>query len=307
MTNISLATEITLVIPTTADSIFLRKLLNSIRLYFSGYTVQTLIVCNPINLSLNELESEYIDLNLTVFQLASIGVNKARSLGLDKAIYEYVFFLDDDCFFSEADQINTLYNSITNNEDAFAVGGYYRTQQEKINFIAEAYFLNQIHWLKLGLIDQNLNKSAYLIGGYFIVRKSLCLKHEIKFDEQMKFGGTEKEFFLQAHFKNLQMYLLPVAINHVYTDTYFSYFVKIFKQGRGHRYIESKGLFFKAKYLDLNTSKKYIFSLFDVVFWSGYFLYKHELKKLLYFYICSIASAFNERKIVLLNKIKKKL
>ena len=297
--------KLSIVIPTTGNVKSLQVLLRSLQRLITEYTLQTLVVCNPENVLIDVLQEHYVNLNLVVIQNSEIGVNKARRLGTQRAIHEYILFLDDDCELMDISDVNTLYNEMIISSELFVAGGGYSFEHQHLNAFARKYAKNQMLWLNQGIVDISKNESAYLIGGFFILNRTLSEKNKIYFDPNIIFGGSEKEFFLQAYKKNLKMKLFPVNIRHHYENKFFIYIKKIYKQGRGQRYIENKGLFFKPKYLSNEAESQ--LSLFDLVFWAGYFISSGEYVKYIVFLLRRISDQLNEKKITTLNKIKKNL
>lgn len=297
--------NLSIVIPTTGRIESLNTLLISLQKLTSEYSLQTIVVCNPQNDLINMLPQQYLNMNVVVMQNTEVGVNKARQKGLQLAKNDFVLFLDDDCELMNVLDINVLYNEITNSSILFAVGGGYSFEPQNLNYFAKNYAQNQIQWLKQGFIDIQKNESAYLIGGFFILNKVLCDQYQMHFDTNIIFGGSEKEFFLQAYKKKLQMRLLPVNIKHHYENKKIVFLKKMYKQGRGQRYIENKGLLFKPKYLSLVTEAH--MTVFDILFWAGYFLSDGEYLKYFRFLLKKIVVQMNEKKITTLNKVKKNL
>jgi glycosyltransferase involved in cell wall biosynthesis len=299
-------TSISVVIPSSGDLQYVESLVQSMADCLQMYCLEIIIVCNPAKLEMNTILSRFPSLNITVMQTDVIGVNHARQMGLVKATHQYVLFLDDDCRFTDSDQVTKIFVEILNHPDLFAVGGYYSSTNFHLNRVARAYAKNQMSWLKQGLIDSTEKLNAYLIGGFFIMNKAIASQYRLCFDEAMIFGGTEKDFFLRAYQLGLRMRLLDISIEHDYPDVRFSYLIKVYKQGRGLRYINDKGLSFDSKYLDLSEKNK-LAILFDVIFWSGYYLSKNEYVRYLQYLLKKMSDSLNEKKLLFLNKLKKHL
>lgn len=298
--------QISIVIPTTGNMLYLTQLLNSIEIYLSDYTLEINIVCNPVCIQVSVLAETYKKINVKVIQNRIPGVNRARQVGLNLATKDFVLFLDDDCRFTNVQQIDVLYNELSNDCLLFAVGGSYQPSSTELNRFAKAYAENQMIWLRQGCVDSKKKENAYLIGGYFLMRRSFCLDYQLEFDQSMEFGGTEKEFFLNAYVKKMKMKLLDISIEHFYPNQFFTYIVKVYKQGRGLRYIHEKGLNFAPKYLDFSIKSPWLI-FFDWVFWSGYFLSRNEYFKFISYFLRLFLNFINEKKIILLNRFKKNL
>lgn len=298
--------HISIVIPTTGNMSYLTQLLDSIGNYFLDYVLEIIVVCNPVRPRVSELTEIYKKMNVQVVQNSIPGANRARQTGLNLATNDFVLFLDDDCRFTNSQQIDLLFRALIEDPLLFAAGGYYQVHSSLLNPIAKAYAENQMIWLRQGCVDSKKNLNAYLIGGYFILRKSMCLEHDLQFDQAMVFGGTEKEFFLNAHDKKMIMKLLNIAIVHYYPNNIITYIVKVYKQGRGLRYIHEKGLNFSPKYLDFSIKSPWLI-FFDWIFWSGYFLSRNEYIKYVSYFLRQFRDFMNEKKIILLNRFKKNL
>lgn len=299
-------TPLSVVIPSSGNLSYVESLVQSMVNYLQMFSLEIIIVCNPSKLEMNQIPERFQSLDIKVLQTDVVGVNHARQMGLGKATHQYVLFLDDDCRFTDSKQLEKIFVEILNHPDLFAVGGYYNSTNFDLNSIARAYAQNQMRWLKQGLVDSTQKLNAYLIGGFFIMNKTMANQQSLSFDESMIFGGTEKDFFLRAYRLGLKMRLLDVSIEHYYPNIRFSYMIKVYKQGRGLRYINDKGLDFESKYLDL-AEKNMFAVLFDVVFWSGYFLSKNEYVRYFQYLYKKTSDSLNEKKLLILNKLKKHL
>lgn len=299
-------TPISVVIPSSGSLSYVESLVQSMVDYLQAYSLEIIVVCNPSKMEMNQILDRFQSLDIKVLQTDVIGVNHARQMGLVKATHQYVLFLDDDCRFTHSDQLTRIFVEISNHPDLFAVGGYYNSTNFDLNSIARAYAQNQMSWLKQGLVDSTQKLHAYLIGGFFIMNKTMAGQHSLSFDEAMIFGGTEKDFFLRANQLGLKMRLLDVSIEHFYPDVRLPYLIKVYKQGRGLRYINDKGLAFESKYLDF-VEKNMFAIFFDTVFWSGYYLSKNEYARYLQYLYKKTSDSLNEKKLLILNKLKKHL
>ncbi len=297
---------ISVVIPSSGNKSYVELLLQTMQQHLSSYSLEIIIVCNPVNLKLNELAEQFKSLSIKILQTDTIGVNFARQMGLDHTTNNFVLFLDDDCQFTTVRQLDELYREIVQKPYLFAVGGHYKMSENDLNPVAQAYAQNQMNWLGLGRVDTDQQLSAYLIGGFFIMNKSIAVRENLRFDTTMIFGGTEKDFFLRAYSLKLPMRLLDVSIQHYYPNVRIPYVIKVYKQGRGLRYMNDKGLSFEPKYLDFSV-KNFWLTLFDIIFWAGYFLSKNEYIKYIRYLYKLMTDNVNEKKLMLLNKLKKYL
>lgn len=250
--------------PQKSDSIIYIKKIN---IYIS---------INPTDKTLErKILSEFQNYENKVFEIKIIqnkkmGVNEARQNGLNAGKEEIVFFFDDDCELQDRNLLlEHLYFHQTN-KNALAVGGLYQYLSSEKPSLCIHYYNEQIRWYKRGLINLQTCESAYLFGGHFSMKRLMAKTNQLSFDTSMKFGGTEKEFFLQALNKKQILIQTHLSVAHHYEFGYLTYLIKIFKQGQGNAYIANKGLSFKPKYKNKEKTHPLIHFLFNTAFWFGY-------------------------------------
>lgn len=236
---------------------------------------------------LRAIVKEKPQFQIQMMTLEKPGVNSARQLGLDSTTGAFVFFFDDDVQIANPNLIQTHIAHHTNTPDIFAVGGYYSSPQSSRLF-AELYLNRQIQWLNESYTDFSKTRSNYLIGGHFSVKRSLLQKHQIKFDTQIVFGSSETDFFLSARQKGLELMLIKNSVLHTIKDSPFNLILKVYKQGSGKRYIETKGLSFSPKFRSIqqphSRSARLIHSLFQASFSWGYFAFDRNYAGFFKFY-----------------------
>lgn len=303
--------ELSLVIPVSGESEdsfrYLLCILQSLKGLDQFFNYEILICINPTNgnlqnrLILQKNNFANVFTRSRFIQIENKGVNFARQKGLELAQFQFVLFLDDDCEVLSPLDIVKLYEKILAKEDhLLAVGGRYQICKSTATKAGAAYYLNQMDWLDASLIltddlnDRALEPEAtkksgycqYLLGGFFILNKSLTQENKLFFDEKIIFGGTEKEFFIRAGLLGLKMFLLPVRIQHQYRHGLWSYMKKSYKQGRGQAYIEKKLQMStenekKAYFYKLETAlETTIFQkIYNLCFWWGYHKYNKDYKR----------------------------
>lgn len=222
---------ISVVIPTLGQSSTLPKLLESIRLQKTDFSIETIVVYNDSN---EDLYSDFLKNFIAVKLLRSEkGVNRARNHGLRAAQYDTIMFFDDDCVLIDSLILKTHFEYHRKRPDVFTVGGRYSLPL-KAKFWDKVYSQIQLNWLNNGVYNVLTHETDYLIGGHFSVKKSLCLKHNIFLNEDIVYGGSELSFFLKARSKGLSNLLLNMDVEHHTSESYYSIVKKIFKQGKNH-------------------------------------------------------------------------
>lgn len=224
---------------------------------------------------------------IQMMTIKNSGVNSARQLGLDSTSGSLVFFFDDDVQIADPNLIQIHFANHSTNPDIFAVGGYY-SLPKNARLFSEMYLNRQIQWLNESYTDFSKSRSNYLIGGHFSIKRSLLQKHQIEFDTNIKFGSSETDFFLSARQKGLELVLIKNSVTHDIEDSPLSLILKVYNQGSGKRYIESKGLAFSPKFRSIvqphSRSARLIHSLFQVSFSWGYFAFDRNYAGFFKFY-----------------------
>ena len=264
---------------------------------------QCIIVFNPSNSVLSEELIVEKDFKIIQLHEKKASVNRARNAGLLYSKSDFVLFLDSDCVVESVDSIQKMILAITNNENYLAVGGYYRAHKSELTYFQRIYFLTQNHWVNSGETDKHLAK--YLLGGFFMLNRKKAIEHNLLFDDKMIFGGTEKEFFLRAGASGFTFKLLDIVVLHIYDQSAWQYLLKVYKQGRGHRYIEKKLQVSKNYTSEEKKIREYF--VFKYIFWMGYYFYDGRYLAYLYFILNNIFSYFNNVRYKWLDKIKKDL
>lgn len=229
---------IDIVIPTTELNHSLLQLVESLVDVQKKYSSQIWVCLNPSQEYLNNPIYKKIASQVQLINLSDRGVNRARQAGLDRSAAKYILFLDADCLFNNAQSIHSWLQMFQSEPDLFAVGGYYQADRLEMSFFQKQYFLMQNNWVYSGQLKSGF--SLFLLGGFFMLNRELALKQQIQFDPEIVFGGSEKEFFIQAYLKKLKVRLTSDAIVHRYDQSGWQYIQKTYKQGRGQAYIDQK-------------------------------------------------------------------
>ncbi len=227
--------DLTVVIPFRPQDKGLNDVLTALNQQ-TGVSFEVLLVQNPpIADFAPTLPSR---LNFQIQMLTSArGANRARNKGLESASTDLVFFLDSDCWPTSPNLLSHYVQLFRENAELCAAGGPYHLLPTA-NSLAKAYHELQIRWLQEGLRDTDLN--AYnLLGGNLLVRRSRL--DEMRFDENIIFGGTEREFLqrLSQHGKVIQFFPHQ-SVFHGSSMNLKSFLKKAYAQGCGTRYITAK-------------------------------------------------------------------
>lgn len=242
---------LSLILPTHQNPQGLLALIKSIEECKIPFTYEIVVVTNlpdhDLELSIGSKE----DCCLAV--AGSVGVNKARNLGLKIAKYDYVYFFDDDCLIEDLNFFSKLRDrALTLKGKNQFIGGYYGIQY-KASLVARSYIEIQNQWLRRGRV--NAKNSAYLIGGNCGGSRQSFM--DLLFDEEIAFGGSETEFFLRALSKGGEMFLFEDLIIIHNTSLNFSQLIKkAMRQSAGLVYLERKGLSYKPCYYSIAGAQR---------------------------------------------------
>lgn len=165
------------------------------------------------------------------------GVNCARNSGLEKSTSDLVLFLDSDCRLQDPYHVAKLVSFINQQGCIAGVGGGYEVPAPH-GLASKAYHYIQMDWLRRQIVDQEFRTSA-LIGGHMLLRKSML--QGLKFDENIIYGGSEREFFVRLAYKNAILYLdLRLNVIHDSEISKKDLLKKAKAQARGEKYIRRR-------------------------------------------------------------------
>lgn len=261
-------------IPYSSHEKNLHRLLTSIEKQTCQYHIEVLVIQNSraVPKTVIDTNTSY-NLDLRYLQ-SKQGANSARNLGIDSAVAEVLFFIDDDC---ELDgdsivQAHIDYHMNTGSQNIF--GGLYKTPVNS-TFLQKVYHDIQMNWI---FSNQRPDGSfGMLLGGHFSISKKNAMK--LRFDDQMQYGGTETEFFIRAIAAKINLALkVDLALIHHPHLSLLGFVQKAFRQGEGTCYIERKFLLplrfvFYATSPEKTSPKRamvFFSNLYDVAFQSGY-------------------------------------
>lgn len=231
--------NLTLVIPTHKRNRELAVLLNSL---FAQSTddllIELVIVSNlpdpQLVVQLKDLEKQS-KFSIRYFCVGKVGVNSARNLGLSNARSQKIYFLDDDVVLKNPEHLKLLLELAVSNPGIAAIGGSYNLPAV-VSLIDEVYHTICTSWLKAG--TGNSKKMIYLVGGNTLYNREL-LGEQLKFNEQITFGGAETELNLRLHVAGYH-FLFQDSLNleHATHLNAFSLIKKAIRQGMGRSFHE---------------------------------------------------------------------
>lgn len=224
-----------LIIPTKTSGESLKKLLNSLKALDQIEHAEILIVQNPPRPERFDFKGLFKNLNIR-YLTSNAGVNAARNHGMNECKGSLIFFIDDDCWISDSQFLIKHENVHAQNTWAFAVGGYYRNQSKRS--VSVAYAEIQKEWLESNVLNKNFETQC-LLGGHFSIKRKKDLP---LFDDTIRFGGTETEYFFRLKKQGYRFLLIPDFIEHAPQMTVRSLIRKAHLQGRTHRRMVREGL-----------------------------------------------------------------
>lgn len=225
--------QVSVVIPFTPDSHQISRLLKNLELQ-QGVEFEVLGVFNPHTRSLPQIPA----LKYPYLQLSSPkGANCARNTGLRRAKSDIIVFLDADCLPTHSQFLLNYFKEMEANPQLTGIGGYYRLETNE-SLESQAYHYLQTRWLQEGLLNSK-GDCRNLLGGNLVLRKSKLLGQE--FDENLIFGGTEREFLQRLQSRGRRFKLVSgQEVWHSVNLDYFGLLKKAYAQGKGARYILDK-------------------------------------------------------------------
>lgn len=271
-----MSSGISVVIPSTGHLTNLSRLLPSLWTQeLSGINLQVIVVMN----GMSEVEFKSLQQQATqswpgveMVWANRKGVNIARNEGLARARNEIVYFLDDDCELQQKNIIKNYISSHSEHTNYFAIGGGYKLPLEHRLF-DEIYNYIQMSWFFGGQIGggKKLVDTHYLLGGNFCLKREFVVKHQLQFEPSIQYGGSELDFFKQATRMGLKLGAIDLEIIHNTRESFLSVGRKVFKQGRGKYFIDTK--FGNDNVTSQSSGGKYLLlrQMYSYWFWAGYY------------------------------------
>lgn len=270
--------QISVVIPTLGNRLReTRALLESLLLQTGVDDFEVLLVANLKNPKMKKMIRAFPD-RFKYFHCGIRGVNRARNLGFLEAQGEVILFLDDDCYIDDRSLLLKHIELHRNFPNAIGIGGRYRQIGQR-NPYEQAYFWLADHWLSKWSLTEN--RSLHLLGGHSSFKKSMMLRGNYLFNDQIIFGGAETELQLRLNANGETLLLFDdLFVSHDASLGIFELIKKSFYQGQGFGRRKNTGLVVSApKKLNIqdycprsvlqNPKILFAFSIYDLFFSLG--------------------------------------
>lgn len=223
---------ISVIIPTSGDHHSVARLCQSILRQTFNEDYEVLIVSNPPSQAMQNMVTNLPPL-FKYFGSEVRGANTARNVGIKNSRGRYLFFLDSDCELASPEYFRTSIEFLDGHSEVIATGGPYRPLGRLQSVLSQAYYYIQCKWLYEGLTDGGWHR--YLIGGNMQLRREVFEQYG-NFDEKLRFGGTETEFFCRIAPAKI-LFFPERFVLHDYKIHLWEFVKKAFLQGVGRSYI----------------------------------------------------------------------
>lgn len=130
-------------------------------------------------------------------------VSKARNIGMQQAIGEYVLFLDDDVILPRESFFEEALKILMSEGSPCIVGGGYLDSPQAPWLTAVSNTIANL-WIRAGLMSSESNglyTAKFLVGGVLAARKAAIEK--IPFPEDVPWGGEDSIFLKKAQSLNI--------------------------------------------------------------------------------------------------------
>lgn len=295
---------VSIIIPTLGEPEKLQRLLASAqRQKFLGTAeaFEVVVVVNGV-----KAQGPATEGSIKTINVSEKGVNIARNAGLKEAKAAIVLFLDDDCELHEPYFLARHIRFHAEHPTVFATGGGYQLPANSGRF-DEIYNAIQMRWFFSGLLQPGQNETTrYLLGGNFSIKARLAIDHGLLFDDQIKYGGSESEFFRKSAMLGLELRTNSFDVLHHTRETLLSLSRKLYKQGRGKALIDAKYPEVNAE-VDPTPATEASHFVFNYIFWYGYYSYRKKHFRILKHILNDGISAFNAARFRILAAISRRL
>ena len=159
---------------------------------FPHKKLQVLLISNLRNKKLrnqvSHWESVFVDFKYK--EVGSVGVNKARNMGIRFSGGDILYFLDDDCLLSNKNHLKNLISEHEKHPQVMGIGGPYRALKD-IYGLEKFYHEHSQKWID-SVSDSKIEVSQ-LVGGNASYKREVFDKG-FYFDPLIAFGGSEESF-----------------------------------------------------------------------------------------------------------------
>lgn len=231
--------NLSVVIPTHNRHQDISRLLDSlIKQDVGQLQIEILVIANTHDSILESIISNHSDrspFSVNYFFSGHNGVNWARNMGIEKAKSSKIYFLDDDVFLTQPKHLQNVFQLSLDHPQAAAIGGSYLLPSEA-KLIDEVYFAICTAWLKEGNINEN--ETYHLVGGNTLYNRDL-LQERLRFNESIKFGGSETELNLKLQIAGDSfLFSNTIDVEHSTHLSTYDLMKKAIRQGMGRSFHE---------------------------------------------------------------------
>ncbi len=197
--------------------------------------LQILLVSNLPDKRLEKLAMEWESQfeSFKYLSAGSLGVNKARNLGLRFAGGDIVYFLDDDCALPRKSHLKELVREHARRPDAAGIGGGYLAP-ENLHGLETFYSGMAESWLRGGMAARGGSGPACQLPGGNCSYKREVFERGFAFDPGIVFGGSEESLNRLLRDSGRQLFFSEhLSVWHFPRVSFFALAKKAFLQGRG--------------------------------------------------------------------------
>ena len=224
---------LSIVIPHAGTYQDILRVLQSIADQNGNFTYEVLVVANPPE---KYSENPFSKFKNLLYLTSKRGANSARNVGLRASQGEIILFLDDDCALESSQDLNRYLELHRQYPSVAGIGGGY-TLPSNCSYFERIYNELQHRWIQNSFLPGGY--TSHLLGGNSSFKSSTIKKYE--FDETILFGGTETELQVRLYWDGHKlMYVNSLNVCHHSHLTFLGFMNKLFKQGIGAAYIQSR-------------------------------------------------------------------
>ncbi len=224
---------LSIIIPTHKRTEQSAKLLRSIAEQDFPYEdLQVILISNLKDKALRERSSywESLFFDFKYKEVGSLGVNKARNMGIRFSSGDILYFLDDDCLLANKNHLMNLVLEHKKNPLVIGIGGGYKAL-ESLYGVEKFYHEHSDQWIESFVSSKET--VSQLIGGNASYKRKV-FDQGFCFDSSIVFGGSEESFnqsLKEAGYTLL--YSNKLWVFHVVKLKFLSFIKKSFGQGLG--------------------------------------------------------------------------
>ena len=159
---------------------------------FPHKKLQVLLISNLRNTKLRDQVPHWgsVFFDFKYKEVGSVGVNKARNMGIRFSGGDILYFLDDDCLLSNKNHLKNLVLEHEKHPQVMGIGGPYRALKDLYG-LEKFYHEHSRKWIDS--VSDSKIKVSQLVGGSASYKREVFDKG-FYFDPLITFGGSEESF-----------------------------------------------------------------------------------------------------------------